>query len=263
MPRDALCRSVIEASIYVAGWIDRQPQVKEESITDWALDWLAQKTNRFAYKLFTRHEEARVTGADFEWWILGDNRAFKARVQAKRLKADVDNYPGLAHTNEHGLQIVKLIENANAEAAAPLYLFYANSLVLEAPRVGNGMFVAAAKQIDDSFVRPEREYVNDHDVLDRSIPLSVIFCLAGWAKPSPGALETMVRFIRSERGPGRGDSSFAELDSEQGIHRHVPAQVRSFAEAGISQRREFSEGWFRDSFRGVDALFVIDLRHMP
>src|SRR4051794_15384852 len=115
MPRDRICRSIIQASTYVADWIGRQPEVKEESITDWSLDWLAYQTNyRLAYRLFTRHEEARTTGADFEWWILGNERAFKARVQAKRLRADTDNYPGLAHANDYGLQIVRLIENARA-----------------------------------------------------------------------------------------------------------------------------------------------------
>jgi hypothetical protein len=261
MPKDALCRLVIEASVYVAGWIGRQPEVKEESITDWSLDWLEQRTNRFAYKLFTRHEEARLTGADFEWWILGNQRAFKARVQAKKLRSNADNYPGLAHANEHGLQIVKLIESANAEGAVPLYMFYARAAA-QLPRgaVLNGMFVASAQQIDDNFVRVERRQVSESDVLKHSIPLSVIFCLAGWAKPQFGGLQTLVQFIRSERGPGKSQFQRLDLDGEQGIYREPPPQVMSFIEAIRIEHQVFSNDWFRDSFHGVDALFVIDLR---
>src|ERR1700686_4783075 len=197
MPMDTICRSIIQASIYVAEWIHRQPEVKEESITDWSLDWLAYRTNsRLAYKLFTRHEEARITGADFEWWIVGNQRAFKARVQAKRLKPNADNYPGLAHTNDYGLQIVRLIENAHAVRAAALYLFYARGLV-HLPRrqvAMNGMFIGDADDIDDHFVSAARKYVSDADVLHRSIPLSVLFCLAGLLNPASQALSTMVRF---------------------------------------------------------------------
>lgn len=260
MPKDSLCRSIIEASSYVAEWINRQPEVKEASITDWSLDWLSQRTNRLAYKLFTRYEEARITAADFEWWIVGDQRAFKARVQAKRLKSDTDNYPSLAHANVHGLQIVKLIKNAHAEDAAPLYLFYARSAV-KYPRNAvavNGMFVVDAEHIDSTSVSVARQCVSDKNVLASSIPLSIIFCLAGWAKPTTGTLDTLVRFIRSERGPRNPRFLYDDLDNQRGIHRDIPRQVISFI--ARQQGEALSDASFRDYFRGIDALFVIDLR---
>jgi hypothetical protein len=263
MPKDTICHSIIQASIYVAEWIGRQPEVKEESITDWSLDWLAQRTNyRLAYKLFTRHEEARTTGADFEWWIVGNQRAFKARVQAKRLKSNADNYPSLAHANDYGLQILKLIENANAADAVALYMFYARSAVL-LPRgkvAANGMFVAEAEDIDDHFVSVARQYVSDENVLNRSVPLSVIFCLAGSVNPLSGGLDTLVRFIRSERGPQKQRFQDVDLDGETGIYKEIPSAVESFIQTARQQGEAFPDAWFRDSFRDVDALFVIDLR---
>lgn len=265
MPKDIICRSIIQASIYVAEWIGRQPEVKEESITDWSLDWLAHRTNyRLAYRLFTRHQEARTTGADFEWWIVGNQRALKARVQAKRLKSNADNYPGLAHANDYGLQIVKLIENAHAVDAVALYLFYARSLVhLPHRQVAiNGMFVAEADDIDNHFVRVARQYVSDADVLHRSIPLSVIFCLAGMLDPPSQGLSTLTKFIRSERGPQKQRVQVADLDDQIGIYKEneIPSAVGSFIQAARGQQEMLSDAWFQDSFQGVDALFVIDLR---
>lgn len=265
MPKDIICRSIIQASVYVAEWIGRQPEVKEESITDWSLDWLAHRTNyRLAYRLFTRHEEAHKTGADFEWWIVGNERAFRARVQAKRLKSNSDNYPGLAHANDYGLQIVKLIENAHSVGAAALYLFYARSLThLRHHKVAiNGMFIAEADDIDNQFVSVARQYVSDADVLLRSIPLSVIFCLAGTLDPPSSGLSTLARFIRFERGPEKQRVQIADLDNQTGIYKQneIPSAVWSFIRAAREQKEVFSDSWFRDSFHGVDAVFVIDLR---
>lgn len=78
------CENLKESSLYIKRWIDGQPEVKEESISDWLLFDMSQKIRRIVSKSFTRHEEAKLTGADWEWWILYSNVAYKFRVQAKR-----------------------------------------------------------------------------------------------------------------------------------------------------------------------------------
>jgi len=54
----------------------KQPEVKEESLTDWLLFDVSQKISRITYKSFPRHEEARRTGADWEWWFLFSSFSF-------------------------------------------------------------------------------------------------------------------------------------------------------------------------------------------
>src|SRR5438105_8857675 len=100
------------------------------------------------------------------------------------VKTECRQLSGVAHANDYGLQIVKLIENAHSVDAAALYLFYASSLVhLPHYKVAiNGMFVAEADDIDTQFVSVARQYVSDADILLRSIPLSLIFCLTGALK---------------------------------------------------------------------------------
>jgi hypothetical protein len=65
------CKHFSDASAYISNWIVAQPSVGEESITDWLLYTLSSNIASLQYKKFTRHQESRVTGADWEWWILG------------------------------------------------------------------------------------------------------------------------------------------------------------------------------------------------
>ena len=73
------------SSLYVRKWLVRQPSVKEESITDWLLFDISENIKSVYYQAFTRHEEARKTGADWEWWFVFRDFAMKLRIQAKKL----------------------------------------------------------------------------------------------------------------------------------------------------------------------------------
>lgn len=85
-------------------------------MTDRFLFDISEKLPIVKYKQFTRMEEERKTGADWEWWFLFPNdKAFCARVQAKKLKTDKDNYAGIDYTTNGMLQIERLIEDSNKE----------------------------------------------------------------------------------------------------------------------------------------------------
>ncbi len=118
------CDDFREASEYVFNWINGQPSVGEESITDWLLYNLSLTVPTLKYKKFTKHEEAKKTGADWEWWFVDNYKGLSLRVQAKRIMKDKDNYDGLAHTNRHGLQIEKLIDDARRKNSLPFYSLY-------------------------------------------------------------------------------------------------------------------------------------------
>ena len=63
------CTEFAKAARYVRDWLVHQPNVKEETLTDWLLYRISRQLASVYYIAFSRHQEARVTGADWEWWI--------------------------------------------------------------------------------------------------------------------------------------------------------------------------------------------------
>ena len=125
------CKEFIDKSKYVYNWMKKQPSVGEESITDWLLFALSESLTSLKYKTFSRHKEARETGADWEWWFVDDKKALCSRIQAKKLFASKDNYNSLAYTNKYGLQIEKLIDNAKTKNALLFIHFTIPHLVIQ------------------------------------------------------------------------------------------------------------------------------------
>lgn len=87
-----------KSSLNVRKWLIHQPSAKEESITDWLFFDISAHIKGIYYRPFTRHEETRKTGADWEWWFVFRKFAMKLRIQAKKLILEQDNYPSLAYT---------------------------------------------------------------------------------------------------------------------------------------------------------------------
>ena len=95
-----------ETSKYCYNWLNVQPFVKEESLTDWLLYYISERNPNVYYKAFTRNEEAS-NGSDWEWWILTDEcstiKAYRLLIQAKKLKPNnIDNYPLVTYSNKNG-----------------------------------------------------------------------------------------------------------------------------------------------------------------
>lgn len=179
------CDIVSRVSERVATWISSQPNVGEESLTDWLLFELSAQLPRLRYHKFTRHEEARTTGADWEWWILGDDGHIGLRVQAKRITERGDNYASLAYTNRHGLQIEKLRSNAHRHGLLALYALYASDVAGSTHRCMNGpqasvgsdgVFLAAANSLYRDFIVGGKRPADSAAVLQGSKPLSCMFC---------------------------------------------------------------------------------------
>ena len=117
-----------EVSRECLNWMEKQSNVKEESLTDWLLYEVSKKTNKFCYHAFKRNEEATI-GADWEWWVLttdsqGRIGAFRFLIQAKKLWRGRDNYPLISYSNKNGMQIDLLLEEARKRNAIPLYMYY-------------------------------------------------------------------------------------------------------------------------------------------
>lgn len=258
-----LCPILQLASVYVRNWMERQPEVKEESVTDWFLDWTQFHCPQLAYASFTRHEEGRVTGADWEWWIVARGTALKIRVQAKRLKEAEDNYPGITHSNAHGMQIDKLIDDAEAQDALALYAFYAvgggacNSHACANNLDPFAVFVADAHRIRDTFVNAARQPVPKASVLQHCASLHCLFCCAR----APGGLgEGLAAVVEFAGLRDASRSAYTQrFRNVRGFHAEVPPSIRVLTEM---REPDLRQRWFSDyglEFQDVEALIVIDL----
>ena len=173
-----------EADSYTTGWMSRQPALKEESITDWLLDFFDQNSSLIQYYQFNHHEEARYSGADWDWWFLLRKGCFKIRVQAKRVRKNHDHYRDLARSNKTGRQLDILLDSSADYNFYPIYSLYGFSENVErcrmpsyrAPSNKSCLFICSAQEVYDLVSGPSKERIESSDLLKLSIPLQCLFC---------------------------------------------------------------------------------------
>lgn len=248
------CEILKNVSCYVRKWIDKQPTVGEESLTDWLLMEISDKIKRIVYQPFTRHEEARVTGADWEWWFLYPHIAYKFRVQAK--KTYPNNYGSLNYTNKYGKQIDKLIDDARNKNFIPLYAFYTNDINITACQndiKDEGVYLANAMELNEGLIIPtpiKKKLIND-DILKYSVPLSCILCCQLMQE---NRIEIFVaKYFKITQSLY---SNYPNL----GKYNEIPPYVTTILE---HRERELPES-FRKEFKleDVDAIMVVDNRNI-
>ncbi|UCG49989.1 MAG: hypothetical protein JSU94_09420 [Phycisphaerales bacterium] len=256
------CRKLKKSSLYVREWIKLQPPVKEESVTDWLLFNVSRNIKGITYRAFSRHEEARKTGADWEWWFLFPTFSAKMRIQAKKLIPNKDNYPSIAYTNIYGLQIEKLLRDSGDKNFMPFYAFYTSirgDVMCGRGINDEGVYLSGGNYIYQEFIQNGKREVLPDDILRISVPLSCFLCCPWCYQGGEG----FVRFLSSyfsleiEYPPDR-ERPGAESEDLRGIYREVPSYVSSFIEIG---REALPEGWereFRHYLEGVNSMVVYD-----
>lgn len=253
-----LCNHLQQLSSDTFDWIDAQPEVKEESITDWFLYELSKRCKNVAYKSFTRHEEAKHTGADWDWIFVFTDGAVRLRVQAKKLFPSTDNYPGLARTNRYGQQITKLINSAIATSAYPIYAFYSSATAANGCGGGasgnkNGTYLCGAHLVDAQFVKT-RASVSDSDVIAKCYPIPCVACCPMSLIDSAESLINQIHHYFPI-----SDDSLRSDNRLLGFLNKIPA----FASSVLDNELKFPEWWeqeFVREFSEVNAIVIIDNR---
>ncbi len=174
-----ICNTARDANDYVSGWLTRQPELKEESITDWLLDYFDQHTNRIRYYQFNRQQEGKTYGADWDWWMILRNGCFKLRIQAKKVKNRTNHYNDLTRNNKNGYQIDLLLNSSSAQNFYPLYALYGKSEGVERcqrPPSPVTLHICSAQEIYDLLFGRPRQRINSTDLLQLTIPLECLFC---------------------------------------------------------------------------------------
>lgn len=246
------CEEMKYASTYVKEWLNRQPNVKEDTLTDWLLMQISYKINRVIYHSFTRNEEARLTGADWEWWFLYPHIAYRFRIQAKKIYTN--NYDSLNYTNKHGKQIDQLISDAKNKNFIPLYAFYTNGVNNTTCRKkikDEGIYLANAMELEQALITPFpiQKNITDDDILKYSIPLSCILCC---------------NLIQKDGFDIFIDEYFKTTPSlysnypNLGRYDNIPPYITTILE---HQGKELPD-WFRKEFKfeDVNAIMIVDNR---
>lgn len=256
------CEQVRHCSLYVRQWIEKQPEVKEESLTDWLLFEFSQRIPRIRYKSFSRHEESRVTGADWHWWFVFDRFSFQIRVQAKRLKASGNCRPAILYPRGSCGQITKLLDDAKANNYLPLYAFYspgAPSVMCGRKLTDEGVYLAGAMSVFGTSVTATSTPLKSASLLAISNPLSCLICCPYTSGPE-GLLAYITAYYGSEiPPPPEGDPRDGENGPPRipGYHAEAPAYVHRLLDREDSP--EYWEGK-QEALGDIGALVVYDGR---
>jgi len=252
-----ICSDFRASAAYIHKWVTSQPEVKEESLTDWLLYDVDIRRPDVIYKAFSRHEEARETGADWEWWFVFIEGAVRLRVQAKKLHSTKDNYPGLAHTNKYGLQIDKLIADATIVNAFPVYAFYSSSTsASKCPlddSIPSGVHVAGAAMVEQALLSARR-HVSEGDAIALSTPLPCLMCCP--LSSNTMSVSTLLRYLRRYLATDQGDE----------VSNHMPGHYESlppFVSSLLEQEGKIPDWWeseFAREITGVKGILITDLR---
>lgn len=263
---EAGCRILVDVARKLALWIRKQPAIGEESATDWLLYELSERIPWVHYRKFTRHEEARVTGADWEWWFVSHSCSLGLRVQAKKVIDGGDHYQGLAHTNRNGLQIEMLLENARRSNLLAFYTLYYQSLNSISVKcegkpsagLGEGIFFTGASTLYEKFIKPGRARVEAQGIIGESNPLSCLLCCSMIRSQ---ALDPVGRIYQHLRHyfPDSAIDPNTNVD-QQGMHLKPPQYIVSFLEHSDEELPAWWEGEFRSSIENTKALLVFDMR---
>lgn len=258
-----ICEALQESSGFVHQWLIAQPSVKEESLTDWLLYDISRKVPSVLYHAFTRHQEAKETGADWEWWILFKRVSFCLRVQAKKVSPSKDNYPELARTNRYGLQIDMLLDGANKANAIAMYALYSSqdlpTMCGKPSSRHDGVFLAGASCLNKDFITGTRRRIDPTDLLSRSVPFPCIACCP--LVEGLGVVR-MLNFFKKYFAFELGiDSERSDtIVIPRGLHSQLPVYVSSlleFREKGIP---DWWEGEFQFRIREFNAILIYDFR---
>lgn len=256
------CKIVRGLAAELARWLQHQPAVGEESLTDWLLFQFDTKVPDTAYRKFNRWEEGVLTGADWEWWLLTRSVAWGLRVQAKKLSQSSDNYPSIAYSNRRGLQIDLLRSNAASRDLKAMYCFYYPTPPQSGPvlcqggrsRGSRGAFLASATSVYERFIRVRHSKLDADAVLVETMPIECFFCCP-MMRDGPSGVADFVEMYFT--GP-RSEANTADYpDEPSGLFDEPPEYVRSL----IEYREEIPDWWDEEMApQGVSALMVTDLR---
>lgn len=265
----------ISAKCY--NWLYAQPNVKEESLTDWILYQASLNSKKVFYKAFKRNEEA-LNGADWEWWILTGSDyhtyAYRLLIQAKKLNC-FDNYSAITYGNHHGMQIDLLLNSALKRQAYPLYAYYTctqpnikeqidnfknidECIIRWCEKCTNGAYLSPAKEIRHRIIESPKRKISDNELVDYSLGLSMLDLIINNAPDGIKLLDLMdADFIQNFNAKEINNAKHGIRYSIE----NAPQYLRTFIKNNYElQRVDWFESEFRYDLKNISGIAVIDAR---
>lgn len=249
------CKHLKNISLDILEWIKKQENVKEESITDWLLYQMGERITNITSVTFSRHEEAKVTGADWEWWIIYPHRSYKFRVQAKKITATKSVYQALNY--KEGKQIEKLIKDAKETNSIPLYALYTNSISKSrCPKrfKNEGVYLVGAFEIKESIIDPKKTKVTSNELLEESIPLSCILCCELILH------EDIKSFLKNYFFAYTNEEFEYKNGSHIGEYKELPGYIESIMQNNKISSEEIQQQ-YSNEINGINSITIIDFSH--
>ena len=255
------CNILRQSSLYVRNWTNTQPNVKEESLTDWLLFNVSEKTKNITYRDFTRHEESKTTGADWEWWFIFPNFSYKFRVQAKKTKTSSNNYNGVTYPKKTSSQMNKLISDAYQNNALPIYAFYTDKIErvkCQKKILDEGVYLVSAIDLKNKFVIPNTKKIEYNDILEGTIPLSCLLCCELHNDSKNEKPENFEVFVKEYfySSPLIGN----EIIEDLGKYKQTPNYVNSLLEFSNKDLPDWWEKEFGRNIKDLNGILVFDRR---
>lgn len=271
-----------EASKECYVWLKKQPNVKEESLTDWLLYTVSKKTDKFYYKAFTRNEEAKY-GADWEWWILTNSNqnlcAYRFLVQAKKLKKDKDNYPLLCYGNRNGLQIDLLIDAAKLRNAMPIYIYYSVSVpdlmeqqnnfrcfakhfIALCEKCRNGAYLSMAQTVKEKIFNSPRKKIFEAELLNNSLGFSMCDLLFNHPAMHPFyrcSAERIMELLNRCYIKSMCDNESENTNGIRHSGNSIPGYLKTFIDRN-GEQLDWYESEFKHYINDISGIAIIDLR---
>lgn len=258
-----LLSTAISANDYSAGWLHRQPAVKEESITDWVLDFFQQLSPAVRYYQFNRYEEARFSGADWDWWFVLQNGCFALRVQAKKTRKGKNHYLDLTRKNQTDYQIELLLDSSADLNLYPIYVIYGdNEGIQRLPsEIKFGLSpvvisVGSAQEIYNLAFSPSQR-IESSDIFALSVPLPVLFMLLN-------PQEILSFFPVPPRGPTGGPNPGGSDDGRhRGLFDSIPPIIRKLVDLPRDHARLELDAILREYqsiYSGSKGVEIVDTR---
>lgn len=264
-----------EASKNCREWLENQPFVKEESLTDWLLYTISMRNPNIYYKAFSRNEEA-FNGSDWEWWFIVDSKSevkfYRLLTQAKKLKGNSDNYSLITYSNKNGLQLDLLIQEAKRRNAFPLYSYYShykpnikNQIAnidyvddeyLEwCSECENGCFLTSAFSLKEKVFSVPRGKFTEEELVDASFGLSILDIAFYGTKELDNILSKLnSEFLKfNEDGQGVSHGIVYKYDE-------LPSYVNILVKRQFPKALSWYEEEFRSSLYNLSGLIIVDAR---
>lgn len=259
-----LCHIAESASDYVLGWLNRQSEVKEESITDWLLDYLDQNSAQLRYYQFNRREEGKTSGADWDWWLLHRHGCFKLRIQAKKLRFKHDHYKDIARASKAGYQIDLLLDSSANLNFYPLYSLYGLSQGSERCNRGHqpaSLHICSAQEVYDLVFGSARKTIDSAALLSLTIPMQCLFCCPlTFDRPGGGPESLFDHYFSTPPRHRNDEGDSIEPHSRRGYEEAIPPLIKRLLE--VEEVNSNTQGLieeYKSKYDGSDGVVITDI----